>query len=424
MRCLDLTEDASVTEEILHIISANSPNRIMCPQLRNLSWVVQPHTLPFYRLFLSPHLTTFSLKYRSHWGEIPDEVLSGITSVVLELDNLSLRHLYLTIPARISPSLDSAVSSAVLRCGPSLESLSAPTPLSDAAVQHVMRLPNLTTWEGVNGPAGVSDLSLSGAFPELKALQLQAEASLEWLPLFWAAARHTSSGQDSRAPFNHAPGQKLTVLECWADVSVDAAFMSPIMLFHGLIELMLESTCPSVGGCTFSLTDDDVAEIATALPRLRIALFGRPCSANSCRTTVSSLVFLSTHCKSLELLELHFNTTNLRDELESVSVDPRPNDLPSSPGRFFSLCMADAPYSMRDEDVVPMLTGFFRIFPSLGGIQGNGSGWYRLSPRFNPQVRSTLFSALREYYYANTLFSPTSKPLTTTNHRCYPAGPM
>ena len=380
MRRLSLIEGSSVSEEVLCLISANSPNGIMCPGLRNLFWAAEPHTLPFYHLFLSPHLMEIELsfRYRALEGEVLDEVLSDITSVVLELENLPLRHLYLDVPAT-SPSLDSAVSSAVLRCRHSLETLSVLTPLSDAAIQHIMRLPNLTTWEGVNGPAGASELSLSGAFPELKVLQLQAEASLEWLPLFGAAARRTSSGQDSRAPFNHPPGQKLTVLECWVDVSVNAAFIHPIMLFHGLVELMLVSPCSSVGGCAFSLTDNDVAEIATALPRLRNATLGSPCSINSCRTTVSSLAFLSTRCKSLEYLGLHFNTTNLRGDLESVSVDPRPHGLPSSPGRSFSLLMANAPYSISEEDVLPVLAGFLRIFPSLGRIYGNNTGWRELS---------------------------------------------
>jgi len=381
MRRLNLIEGVPVPEEVLHLISANSPNGIMCPELRDLSWAAEPHTLPFYRLLLSPHLTEFSFKYWYLGGEVPDDVLSDITLVVLELENLPLRHLHLSVPGAMSPSLDSAVSSTVLRCGPSLETLSVTTPLSDAALQHIMRLPNLTTWNAVNGPARISKISLSNAFPELKVLELQTEASLDWLPLFGAAGRCTSSGQDSRAPFNHAPGQKLTVLRCWADVSVDAAFMYPITLFHGLVKLLLDSPCSSVGGCAFSLTDNDVAEIATALPRLRRAIFGSACSANSCRTTVSSLVFLSTRCKSLEYLELHVNTTNLRDDLESVSVDPRPEDLPSSPERPLTLFMADAPYSISEEDVVPVLTSFLRILPSLDEIYGNNTGWRELNLR-------------------------------------------
>jgi len=73
--------------------------------------------------------------------------------------------------------------------------------------------------------------------------------------------------------------------------------MSPIMLFHGLVELTLESSCSGAGKCTFRLTDDDVAEIATALPKLVCATFRAVCFANSCQTTVSSLAFLSTRCK-------------------------------------------------------------------------------------------------------------------------------
>jgi len=66
----------------------------------------------------------------------------------------------------------------------------------------------------------------------------------------------------------------LTFPDFWVDVSVDAALMSPRMLFYGLVKLVLGSSCSRADGCTFSLTDDDATEIATALPNLVSAPFG------------------------------------------------------------------------------------------------------------------------------------------------------
>lgn len=120
--------------------------------------------------------------------------------------------------------------------------------------------------------------------------------------------------------------------------------MSPVMLFHGLVRLRLESPC-YIDKCGFLLTDENVEEIATALPRLVNATFVRVCFHNSCETTVFSLVSLSVCCKNLEDLKIHFNMEYLRKELNSLSMDPRLNDLPSKfPEREFCLTVSRAPW--------------------------------------------------------------------------------
>ena len=364
------------------MISAHSSNGIVFPGLRDLAWWVQPHTLPFYRLFLSPHLTEFVFVYLPFEAEVTDEVLSGMTSVILELETSPLRHLYLDVPATMSPSLNSAVSSAILRCGSSLDTLLVSTPLSDAAVQHIMGLPKFTSWYAMNGPPKESDLSLSDAFPQLEILELRTETSLEWIPILGTTPRRTSSGQNTHAPLHRGPGQNLTVLESCVAASVDAAFMSPIIRLHGLVELRLESSCSNMGGCTFSLTDGDVAEIAIALPNLVNVTFGEVCPADSCKTTVRSLLFLSTSCIELETLEIHFNTRNLRDDLESIPENPRLRGLCGLPRcRLEWLTVANAPLRIAEEDHGPVVAGFLRIFQSVERVSGVDEGWDRLSSR-------------------------------------------
>jgi len=198
------------------------------------------------------------------------------------------------------------------------------------------------------------------------------EASLGWLPLFGANARRTLPGQ--------GPGQRLTTLACLAHVSLDAAFVSPIMLFRGLAHLALRPPCFSPGGCTFRLTDKDIADIAMALPKLEEALFGHVCPVNSCLTTVSSLLFLSARCKNLTWLEIHFNTTNLRRDLESMVENPRLRDLCALPKcPLGQLIVSQAPFLIEEGDYEPVLAGFRCIFPSLGGVAGMVEGWFNLT---------------------------------------------
>ena len=137
-----------------------------------------------------------------------------------------------------------------------------------------------------------------------------------------------------------------------------------------------------MSGCTFGLPDDDVAEIATALPNLVNATFGDVCAANSCRTTVSSLLFLSTRCKNLEYLEIHFNTTNLCNDLKLIPENPRFHDLRAFPRcQLKRLSISYAPLWIRVEDHGPVAIGFLDIFPSLCRINGTAAGWYELSSK-------------------------------------------
>ena len=282
--------------------------------------------------------------------------------------------------------MESAASSAVLRCGPTLEKLTIFSPLSDAAVQHIMQLPNLCNWYAVNGPPRTPNLPLSDIFPRLDRLSLAEEISLEWLTLFTTTARHTPSGQISHPPLKQGPIERLTDLVIFPKVIIDAAFMSPIILFHGLVILRLTVACYTVGGCAFNLTDDDIAEIAPALPCLVVAMLGIVCLENSCRTTVASLASLSEHCRGLQDLEIHFNTANLRNDLDAVSADPRLDSLPSlRTCDVFHLELSNAPYTISEDDVVPVLRGFRRVFPSLAGISGSDDNWSLLSLRL-PEV--------------------------------------
>jgi hypothetical protein len=359
------------------MISANSPNGFACPGLRELRWETYHEPLTFDRLFVSSRLTTLEFRCRGFEDQAQDWIVSKLVSVIAELQTSSLQSLTIIFPSAKGPtdptlkSLGAAVSSAILRCGPSFTKLSVPVPLSDAAVQHIMRLPGFTQWGARNGPPDVSDLSLPDTFPKLERLWIFEKASLKWLPFFKANTLRTLSGRVDHAPSNRGPGQNLTHLNSWESVPIDAAFMSPIMLFHRLVDLDLCAPCSGTGGCAFGLTDDDVAEMAVALPNLVVARLGEVCSANTCRTTVASLLILSTHCRNLDNLEIHFSTRDILHDLKSIPEDPRLRDffpLPRCP--LGMLTVSEAPISLGEGRHELVAAGFLSIFPSLHNIYG------------------------------------------------------
>ena len=360
------------------MISLNLPSGTICPGLRELSWRAYPFDLPFHRLFLSPALTKLSFTCSSR----NPEVLSRLPQVILELNTFSLQSFQLqwNIPEGASQEMESVTSSAVLRCGPDLKALSVLAPLSDAAVQHIMQLPNLVWWSARRGPPKTSDLSQIGIFPRLKVLELQGTlASLEWLPLLGESARRAPTEQQS---FSRDLTPALTVLDSSVAAPIDMTLMSSILPLHRLVILDLETSCSDTDGCTFGLTDDNVAEITTALSNLHYARFGRVCHSDSCKATVSSLLFLSVRCKNLGTLEIHFNTGNLRDDLKSIPENPQLRNLCALPRcQLGSLRVSLAP--LRSEEYEELARGFHFIFPSLRGIAGVHSGWAGVSSRLS-----------------------------------------
>ena len=385
MRRLILKWDCEIPEKVFHLLSLGATEGVLCPGLRRLRWEAYSHILPFYRLIISPTLTSLSLTYTSFFLESLEKELSIVQPVMMGLDTSSLQrlHLQLSIPKEASRQTESVVSSAVLRCGPALVNLAVFSPISDAAMQHIMQLPNLITWYAMNRPPMTLNLPLSNAFPRLDDLELVEEVSLEWLTLFTTTAHHASLEQNPHSPLNCGLVQRLDRLVTYPRVPVDAVFMAPILLFRGLVTLGLTSACYApVPGCGFLLTDNDITEIATALPRLEEAVLGIVCSANSCQTTAAPLVSFSTRCRQLQHLEIHFKMKNLRHDLESVSADPRLDNLLSLQPRGVShLSLSNAPYTINEDDVVAVLKRFRRIFPSLVEISGNDTSWGELNLR-------------------------------------------
>ena len=330
------------------MISDNFPSGFMCPQLRKVLWETTKHRT-FNNLFVSSRLTKFTFSYDGD----NIEVLADLASVMAELQVPSLQSLGITNPIPEDPiltSLTTALSSAILRCGPSLASIVVCVPLTDAAVRHIMQLPELTTLDMPNGPPDICLFPLD-AFPKLESIRLSTIETLKWFPFFKANTHHTSLD--------------------W----VGAAFLSSVMPFRGLEVLCLKLTCSTAGGCGFGLTDGDVEAMATALPNLVYLDLGEVCSANSCKTTVASLLIISICCKDLDYLGIHFRTENLLRDFESMSNNPcfRNSSRLSKCG-LRSLFLDSAPLGA-EKDYEQVARVFISIFPSVHWIKGIEPGW-------------------------------------------------
>ena len=375
MREIFFSLSATVSDKVLRAISANLPSGIMCPLLQRLTWS-SPGNRTFNRILVSSHLTTFSF-----WGtSAAIGVLADLASVMTELRTPFLQTLVVHVPVLKDPILTSltvAISSAILRCGSSLTSVVVSVPLTDAAIQHIMQLPGLTTWETEGGPPVISDLSAVDTFPKLQDLCLRSTEALEWLSFFGGKTHCAPSGQVARVPRNRGPYQTLATIGCnrVAPSKIDAALMSSVLLFRGLVQLRLDLVCSEAHGCGFGLTDDDIGEMVHALPNLRALDLGDMCPADSCKTTVASLLIISTGCKNLVNLGIHFRTRNLLHDLESMTSNPRLRDLFRLPRcGLRRLEVWNAPLRM-EQGHERVAEGFLRIFPSIHETLGRDEGW-------------------------------------------------
>ena len=158
--------------------------------------------------------------------------------------------------------------------------------------------------------------------------------------------------------------ETLKLLHCPENTPVDPRLLSSISSFRNLVALYVGNDyCNTDGMCTFGLTDDDVGNLAVALPSLVSLGLGEACGLNSCHTTITSLLSISTHCLGLTLLEIHFNTRTIVDDMRRLLDEGSGRDKPRC--ELGSLLVGCLPLRVRVEDVGTVAMGFADIFPCL-----------------------------------------------------------
>ena len=273
-----------------------------------------------------------------------------------------------------------SVSSIALRCGPSLTELTSQIPLSDVAVNHLIRLPHLHTLRIENPLPDYSTSSLPLVFPPLTGFTLGESAARGWTSLF-ERLEGGAFAVRSTAPFSRVKNSLKTMIVY--DPVIDNSFTSSIQIFHNLVDLFVGVSCPVENGsrCTFGLNNDDVTKLSIALPQLQDLFLGSPCPENTCATTVACLLPISVHCIKLKQLAIHFSTANIINDFKNVSEDPRLRKLHSLPRCILPrLSVGQMPLTLDEPGFEVVVNGSIDIFPSLTCC-GWSEGWGEISGR-------------------------------------------
>jgi len=259
-----------------------------------------------------------------------------------------------------------------------------------------MGLKNLRVWDYVHSLPPTT-LPFPTTVPPLRSLTLIGKEMYGWIP--WLTQERRGTFDIHGGPGGYFElGVTLTNLTFEGSVPIDAMFISPFFLLPNLTLLRSVLNCRELVGCGSSLTNKDVLQLSAALPRLEVLSLGAPCFNNACPTTVSCFLALSVHCKGLRGLDVHFNTINLVNDIQTLSEDPDFRDLHSLQTRcsLSHIYVGDLPIpeGTSNEDITTIATGLVNIFPSLSCVFAFGRlDWKPLNLRIR-ELQATRSSAL------------------------------
>ena len=113
-----------------------------------------------------------------------------------------------------------------------------------------------------------------------------------------------------------------------------------------------------------------------ALSQLEFLLLGNTCPENTCATIVACLLLISVYCLKLGRLEVHFNTTNIIEDLKNISEDPRFHGLRSLPRCALTrLDVWSTPLTLGAPGFETVVNWMVDILPSLEFCQGFEHVW-------------------------------------------------
>ena len=361
----------------------------LCPRLLRLSWLADSIFGGDFVHFFSPQLQEVHLVSRS-------ETVFSFSHAISALPISSLKTLRLSVIGD-GPVRD-AVSSLLSTCPKSLTTLevSRMDQLEDDTWCHILHLfSRLRSLETDQFPPTQFLPNFPVFFPALRRAYFRGPAAFTWIHFLSENSGQMVSSDAGSRPRLVAPF--LSHLYCDYDAELDNTAISRFRMFQHLSLLRLGNGC-SRETCAFSLTDQDVRQLAMQSPGLRQLSLGPVCPHNTCLTTVNSLLVLSTHCKELCQLSIHFSTRDLaRDMKDSFSNPLRRSSSPPSrcPLTVLNVGLAPLLPEAFGEEAFPILAGLVDIFPCLQKIKWSHSrldsrGWRQL----DAQIHS--FQQMRE----------------------------
>ena len=296
------------------------------------------------------------------------------------LEELTFKHLPSSTPIHL------ALSEIVQRLNARFKRLATGFSLSDAAWAHLISLPNLESFWVSGTPSAEIHKSKprENGSPTLKSVLIEVDDACQcWSPLFSllgsGALQRVAIVTSRKIQDVDVPRQvTIAIIEAKLQRNLNAlafagfnptnsSFIPYLGSFNSLEVLWCNTWCRGSGQCISQLTDSDVEQLASGLPRLTSLWLGHGCKYNAHNTTIKSMISLSTRCPSLESLGLPCNLTHISKDVktESGEPDPRLGVRSSSKLRYLAFQWIVLPSRDDVEGLKTVASCLSHLFPEL-----------------------------------------------------------
>ena len=384
--------------DVLFVLQLHTGDEPLLPRLESLECQTVTETfMPFIPLFLSPKTVKISIGFGVNASTII------VASMITRFSELcpNIQHLVLDgLPS--NRVIIEAVSEMLLACNrDALRSFDVDYPLTEEARRFLHTLPKLRKlWVFTQGPTLLPPLAL----PDLEELYIDWDCGRDWIQGFCGA----TIGKLKAITFQSLSGSTQIggFLEEFKTVALATSLQntlsefefrtsqswnpnySSLLVFNQMRILDIEFSCDN--GCSSTVDDDTVTNLARAMPKLKILRLGKaPCSALT-GVTLRGLVALAGHCPQLSELCIHVQARELGETITGVEP-PRPSGnpavIPQADCALTNLRVGEAPIPQEVASAVAL--ALLEVFPRILEV-------YHVDPRWKSVVEMIkLFRRIR-----------------------------
>jgi len=317
MRTLKERDIQPPPSQVLPVLQFRAIGEPLLPSLISLELLnVTEESIPFVPLFLSPRITSILLIFWTCLSRaMVASMITTLPTLCPNLERISLHY----VPTY--PMVIAALSEMLLATNRNtLQELHIDSPLTEEAKKVVYKLPNLRNLSVVvDGPGSLPTFVL----PNLTTIDILCGSDHGWLQGFHGA----TLGKLTSVTFHSVSssiGNLLGAFESAAITTSITATLSKFKIvtlstwrpdcrsllpFTQLKELDLIFPCGR--GCSSTIDDNIVTDLAQAMPELEILRFGKEPCKTPASVTLKGLAALAYHCPHLSKLRIHFRVDDL-----------------------------------------------------------------------------------------------------------------
>jgi hypothetical protein len=369
--------------QVLLVLQFRAIDEPLLPNLKYLRLAdVTENFVSFLPSLLSSRITSIDLDFESDFSEVV------IASVVTTLPTLcpNLQAISLD-PLPRDPMIITAVSEMLLVTNRNtLQEFDVDSPLTEEASEVISKLPGLRKLQVViDGPSSLPTLVL----PSLVEIDVEYDHDHGWLQGF----RGATLGKLTSVTFNCNSYPTEYFLEAFESVALTTSIPATLSKFTFLTTRAWRPNCRSLlpfrqleqlivhfsctYGCSSTIDDDIVTDLARAMPKLKTLQFGSfPCKTPT-GVTAKGLAALACYCPRLSRLSIHFQVAGLdSSEIPQITSGGEP----TVPRDGCALtCLDVGNIHVPKESTLTVALTLIRIFPRLDSIAYIDWGWKKVA---------------------------------------------